>query len=101
MSAERSAPLHPSQTSLLQDNAESASPSPPPPNSGGPRRGFLRRGTKEVEAELFSAYWSSFLGYEYRNELYVGAWMGENVDLMKVFANVDRAVRKAEEILAE
>ena len=30
------------------------------------------RGTKEVEAELFSAYWSSFLGYEYRNDLYAG-----------------------------
>jgi len=25
--------------------------------------------------------------------------MGEDVDLMRVFANVDRAVRKAEEIL--
>ena len=59
------------------------------------------RGTKEVEAELFSAYWSSFLGYEYRNELDAGAWMDEDVDLMKVFANVDRAVRKAEKILAE
>ena len=39
--ADRIAPLHPSQTSLLQDKAETASPSIPPPN-GDHRSGFQR-----------------------------------------------------------
>jgi len=40
VSADRTAPLHPSEASFLQDNAESASPSSPPPS--GSRSGFLR-----------------------------------------------------------
>jgi len=65
--ADRAAPLHPSQTNLLQDNAESASPLPrrelapegaampevlrsayghPPPNGGGIRRHTCRGDSK-------------------------------------------------------
>ena len=56
---------------------------------------------EEIEAELFSAYWTIQARYEYKHEIYIGSWIKEGIDPLNVISAIDRIIGDAEDILKD
>lgn len=59
----------------------------------------LSKAQREVEAELFAAYWTYTWGYEYPHEIYLNEYITADLKLVDILRRVDRAVKMAEKIL--